>query len=119
MDSCISSIIIPDLTCSDTAYSIFDLSRFTQVESIEIGNNCFAFVKKFKIKRLDRLKSIKIGINSFTYKKNSGEYYFLKSFRILNCESLESIQIGTFGRYSNNFHNNSFVLRGIELILNI
>ena len=144
MNSCISSIIIPDLTCNDTGYSIFDFSRFTQVESIEIGNNCFAFVKTFKIKRLNRLKTIKIGINSFAYKKNSDEYYFLKSFRILNCESLESIQIGEYsfsdfggefelknlpqlqsiqigaiGSKSYNFWHSSFVIRGIDLILNI
>ena len=144
MDSCISSIIIPDLTCNDTAYSIFDFSRFIQVESIEIGNNCFESVQTFKIDGLNRLKTIKIGINSFTYKNNIIGYDVSKSFHILNCESLESIQIsarsfndfagyfelknlpqlqsiqiGLMGRDSYNFSNSSFVIRGIELILNI
>ena len=101
MDLFLSSVIIPDLTCNDIDYTIFDFSRFTQVESIEIGNNCFAFVQTFKIKRLNRLKTIKIGINSFTQLKQ-GEWNSnkankqSKSFHILNCESLESIQIGEY-----------------------
>ena len=92
-----------------------------------------------------RLKTIKIGNNSFTNKKNSWGDDKSKSFHILNCESLESIQIGQYGFsdfggdfelknlpqlqsiqigtvegfYSYNFYSSSFVIGGIELILNI
>ena len=126
------------------------------LESIEIGNDCFESVQTFKIDGLNRLKTIKIGNNSFTQVKKSAWDNNLftaqnkadnksKSFHILNCESLESIQIGeysfwdfagdfelrnlpqlqsiqigTIGSNSYNFHyNRSFVIRGIELILNI
>ena len=91
------------------------------------------------------MKTIKIGNNSFTQgKKNSWGDDELKSFHILNCESLESIQIGEYsfsdfgGEFelknlpqiqsiqigtiesgSYNFHFCSFVIAGIELILNI
>ena len=90
------------------------------------------------------MKTIKIGNNSFTQKKNDYGNDDTKSFHILNCESLDSIQIGEFsfsdfgGEFelknlpqlqsiqigtirsnSNNFFGSSFVLRGIELILNI
>ena len=116
------------------------------VESIEIGNECFGSVKTFKIDGLNQLKTIKIGNKSFTQKKNDcpfGEKS--KSFHILNCESLESIQIGRYSfsdfggefelknlpqlqsiqigtiesYYSYNFCFSSFVIRGIEMILNI
>ena len=101
-------------------------------------------MKTFKIDGLNRLKTIKIGNNSFTHKKNSYGYDASKSFHILNCESLksiqigeysfsdfagefelknlpqlQSIQIGTIGSWSYNFYYSSFVIRGIELILNI
>ena len=101
-------------------------------------------MQTFKIDGLNRLKTIKIGNNSFTQKKNSNGNDKSKSFHILNCESLESIQIGqysfsdfggefelknlpqlqsiqigTIGSYSYNFYWSSFVIRGIELILNI
>ena len=144
IDSSITSIIIPNWTCNDIDYTIFDFSRFSLVESIEIGNDCFGSVKTFQIDGLNRLKTIKIGNNSFTQKKNSWGNDESKSFHILNCESLESIQIGeysfsdfagefelknlpqlqsiqigTIGRYSYNFNNSSFVLRGTDMILNI
>ena len=139
----IKSISIPNWTCNDIDYTVFDFSRFTLVETIEIGDNCFASVKTFKIDGLSRLKSLKIGKNSFTQRKNSYGDDKLKSFHILNCESLESIQIGEFsfsdfagdfelrnlpqlqsiqigsvGYNSYNFYFSSFVIRGIELILN-
>ena len=144
IDSSITSIIIPNWTCNDIDYTIFDFSRFSIVESIEIGNDCFGSVKTFKIDGLNRLKTIKIGNNSFTQKKNSNGNDKSKSFHILNCESLESIQIGEYsfsdyagefelknlpqlqsiqigivGNTSFNFCYSSFVIRGIELILNI
>ena len=75
------------------------------MESIEIGNDCFASVKTFRIDGLNRLKTIKIGNNSFTQKKNSNGNIKSKSFHILNCESLESIQIGqySFSDYAGKF----------------
>ena len=156
IDKSVTSIIIPNWTCNDIDYTIFDFSRFSIVESIEIGNNCFKSVKTFKIEGLNRLKSLKIGINSF----NKLDKEFLstghseeewqegsdlsKSFHIVNCESLKSIQIGKYsfgdfggefelknlpqlqfiqigflGSISTNFYYSSFVIRGIELILNI
>ena len=114
------------------------------MESIEIGNDCFGSVRSFKIDGLNRLKTIKIGMNSFTQRKHGIEDDRSKSFHILNCESLESIQIGeycfsdfagefelknlpqlqsiqigTIGSKSYNFYYSSFMIRGIELMLNI
>ena len=144
MDSSTTSIILPDWTCNDIEYTIFDFSRFTLVESIEIGDNCFESVQTFKIDGLNRLKTIKIGSNSFTQKKNDWGDDKSKSFHILNCKSLESIQIGkysfsdfggdfelknlpqlqsiqigTMEDHSTNFYGSSFVIRGIDMILNI
>ena len=122
----------------------WDVSWFLNLESIEIGNDCFESVKTFKIDGLNQLKSLRIGINSFTQEKNSYGNDQSKSFHILNCESLESIQIGEYsfidfagefelknlpqlqsvqigtveGYYSYNFYYSSLVIGGIELILN-
>ena len=101
-------------------------------------------MQSFQIDGLDRLKCLKIGNNSFTQNKNSFGDDESKSFHILNCESLESIQIGPFsfsdyagefelknlpqlqsiqigtiGSTSYNFYYSSFVIRGINMILNI
>ena len=99
-------------------------------------------MKTFKINGLNRLKTIKIGSNSFT--QNGWENDKSRSFHILNCESLESIeigeysfsdfggdfelknlpqlqsiQIGTIRSGTYNFCCSSFVIRGIDMILNI
>ena len=138
-----SSIKLPNWTCNEINYTIINLSRFTLVESIEIGNDCFIQVKTFRIDGLNQLETIKIGINSFTRQKNSYGNDINKSFHILNCESLEyieigeysfsdfagdfelknlpqlqSIEIGTIGSNSYNFFFSSFVIQSIELILN-
>ena len=139
IDTSITSIIIPNWTCNDIDYTIFDFSRFTLIESIEIGNDCFGSVKTFQIDGLNRLKTIRIGKNSFTKNIDWFGNDSSKSFHILNCESLESIQIGeysfsdytgefelknlpqlqtirigTIGSTSRNFYYSSFVIRGID-----
>ena len=124
----------------------WNVSWLLNLESIEIGDECFKSVQTFKIEGLNRLKTIKIGNNSFTQEEDDdgAANNQSKSFHILNCESLkfieigeysfsdfggefelknlpqlQSIQIGTIESYSYNFYCSSFVIRGIELILNI
>ena len=142
IDSTASSIELPNWTCNDINYLVFDFSKFTALETLVIGDNCFGSVQTFQIDGLNRLKSVKIGKNSFTLERNYCGDDESKTFHILNCESLESIQIdeysfsdfggefelknlpqlqsiqiGRIGSDSFNFCHNSFVVRGIELIL--
>ena len=94
INSSVSSILLPKWTCNIINYTIFDFSRFTLIESIDISDHSFGSVQTFQIDGLNRLKTIKIGSNSFTQKKNDSGSDNSKSFHILNCESLKSIQIG-------------------------
>ena len=88
-----TSIILPNWTCSDFNYTVFDFSRFTNVESIEIGDDSFYSVQTFRIDGLNRLQTLKIGKKSFSVKTQFVQNVY-KSFHILNCASLESIEIG-------------------------
>ena len=135
----VTQLVIPNWTCNKSNNMNLDFSRFNHLESIEIGNNCFEYVKSFIVDGLNRLKTIKIGINSFTHNRNFWANDKSRSFHILNCEVLESIQIGGSSFYdfagqfelknlpqlqsiqmdSSNFYYSSFVVRGIELVLNI
>ena len=118
-------------------------SRFTLLEELIIGDDCFESVEQFNIDGLNHLKYIKIGNNSFTLLK-SGKWNWNKannpnrSFVISNCIKLESIEIGRYsfsdygdgfelknlpklstikigeiGRWSRNFCYSSFVIKGI------
>ena len=145
IQSSVTSIIIPNWVSNDPTFTTLDFSRFIRVESIEIGNNCFASVKTFKIEGMHKLKSLKIGLFSFTKMKSQtckGDES--KSFHIINCKSLESIDIGEFsfsdfgGQFelrrlpslltlvigntrtmSLNFSGSSFVIGGRDKVLNI
>ena len=117
----------------------WDVSWLLNLESIKIYACCYDYMKTFKIDGLNRLKTIKIGSNSFTQKREKYENDESKSFHILNCESLKSIQISKYsfsdfgGEFelknlpqlqsieisSCNFYHSSFVIRGIDVILNI
>ena len=119
----------------------WNVSQLYNLESIEIGDDCFDSVTTFKIDGLSRLKTLKIGSNSFTAEK----YWFgndeTKSFLITNCEFLQSIEIGEYsfsdfagpfelknlnsltsikigiiGNWSYNFYYASFVAQSINMI---
>ena len=96
IESTIHSITLPNWTCNDIEYTTFDFSRFTEIESIEIGNNSFGSVETFKMDGLNRLMTLRIGVNSFTKTKTGYGKNPNRSFHILNCESLESIEIGEY-----------------------
>ena len=104
IETTVTSITIPDWTCNDSEFVKFDFSQFTQLQSLEIGDDCFGFVNVFRINGLNLLKRLKIGKNSFTLVKepeidgNSDEAEgkmnnAARSFHITNCEQLESIRI--------------------------
>ena len=104
----------------------FQIDGLNRLKTIKIGINSFTQVKLADWK------------NNWSEARNRANNQS-KSFHILNCESLESIQIGEYsfsdfgdefelknlpqlrsiqiGSY--NFRYSSFVIRGIELILNI
>ena len=107
LDSNITSLILPNWSCNDVNYIIFDISRFTLLESLEIGNDSFGSIESFLINDLPKLRNLKIGSNSFTKVKAidwvddvnkalEAARNESKSFHILNCESLESIEIGAY-----------------------
>ena len=97
-------------------YTIFDFSRFTLLEELEIGSDSFMNVELFKIDGLNELKSLKIGMNSFTKKKNSLGNDPNRLFQILNCDELESIEIG---RYSFSDYGGGFELKNLPKLESI
>ena len=108
LDSSLINLNIPSWSFNNELNMIeLNLNRFENLESIEIGNDCFESVQTFKIEGLNRLQSLIIGMNSFTQVKLNDFYNDFagsiskcrnesKSFHILNCESLKVIEIGQF-----------------------
>ena len=109
----------------------FQIDGLNQLKTIKIGINSFTQVKEsdwnddwykayddankpsksFHMLNCESLESIQIAQYSFSD--------FAGDFELKNLPQLQSIQIGTIGSDSFNFYYSSFVIRGIELILNI
>ena len=116
LESNITSIQIPDYSINNENYTVFNFSRFSLLEELEIGNDCFENVELFKIDGLNELKSLKIGINSFTKKKNRYGKNTSRSFHLINCDELESIEIG---RYSFSDYAGEFELKNLPKLSTI
>ena len=123
LDSSLSNLNIPSWSFNNELnLNELNLNRFMNLESIEIGNECFGSIQIFEIDGLNRLKTIKIGHNSFTQlKSNDFENDWngslskcrneSKSFHILNCKSLKMIEIG---QYSFCDFGGEFELRNLD-----
>ena len=145
----IQNFFLNPYTSLFSTYYEFDSSKYVYpkwfilwyrpfLKTISIGDYDYKEVSFFSINRLPSLKSITIGSHSFS-KNPCGNRDQSKSFHVTNCKSLESIQIGDYsfenylGEFElknlpqlqsiqigiNNFYHNSFVIRGIGMILNI
>ena len=110
IDSSVTSISLIQNTCNNVDYTHFDISRFTALETLEIGSDSFGYVETFEVRNMNNLKSISVANNSFTYNKLSGGLNMNKSFVVENCEQLESITIGLF---SFSDFSKKFVLRNL------
>lgn len=100
-----TTICVLDDKCNSALLTIFDLSAFKLLKSIEIGNKNMKYAKSFIIDGLIQLESLRIGGNSFTMNRNGHGNDISKSFHILNCDKLELIEIGqySFSDYAGEF----------------
>ena len=92
LDSSVTEIII-DNGVGDWNFTVLDLSRFTRLRTLEIGNNSLCYVTTVNIIGLNALESVKIGKNSFATEYG---YFYLK-----NCPKLMwlNINYGSFQHY--------------------
>ena len=115
-DSNITSIQISNYSINNENDTTFNFSRFSVLEELVIGNDCYSNVELFKIDGLNELKSLKIGSRSFTKRKYGWGDDSSRSFSILNCIELESIEIG---RYSFSDYGGGFELRNLPKLSTI
>ena len=121
-----TKMVVPSDRCNSEKICSLDLSEFTQLKSIEIGDRCFENVKEVKLVGLDRLESVVIGdecfekvnevklvgmdqlervvigMNSFTKKKDLYGNDPARHFYLRNCERLRELKMGrySFSDYS-------------------
>ena len=74
--------------CEDYQNEVLDLSRFTELEALTIGDGCFNYVSKVSVVGLKKLKSVEIGAKSFQNESNDSELV------VSDCPELTSLSIG-------------------------
>ena len=74
--------------CEDYQNEVLDLSRFTELEELTIGDGCFNYVSKVSVVGLKKLKSVVIGAKSFQNESNDSELV------VSDCPELVSLSVG-------------------------
>ena len=93
--------IIVDNGVSESGLTELDLTRFSQLKRLDIGDHCFSYVDELKLIGMNELESVVIGENSFMKNENSygnsNRHFYLK-----NCPKLKSLKMGrySFSDYS-------------------
>ena len=99
LDSSVTEIII-DNGVGDSTFTVLDLSRFTRLRSLEIGDYCLNYVTTVNMTGLSALESVVIGKKSFME---------ADCFSLKNCQKMKTLSIG----------NNSFVPCSVIEIENV
>ena len=94
--------IIVDNGMSESSLTELDLSQFSQLKRLEIGDHCFSFVNELKLIGMNELESVVIGENSFTQHKNYYGNDPNRHFYLKNCPKLKSLKMDcySFSDYS-------------------
>ena len=74
--------------CEDYQNEVLDLSRFSALETLTIGDGCFNYVSKVSVVGLKKLKSVAIGAKSFQNESNDSELI------VSDCPELISLSVG-------------------------
>ena len=83
---------IPDDKLNDESITTLHFSPLLiHLNKIEIGDECFKYVRKFVIDGLESLKSVRIGMNCFSL---STETPTDGCFQVTNCSNLTELEIG-------------------------
>ena len=86
LSSAVKSITVSG--CDDYQNEVLDLSRFSALEELTIGDGCFNYVSKVSVVGLKKLKSVSIGEKSFQNESNDSELI------VSDCPELTSLSIG-------------------------
>ena len=132
LDSSVTHVVI-DHYVSEPDFTEVDLSRLSQLKTLEIGNHCFTRVKDWTIVGLRELECVVIGTYCATQAsgrfcvKNCPSLKELKIGRfsfedysvcvIENVDALEGIAIGDVDDWSNNFFFASLELKSVVVAL--
>ena len=96
IDSSVEVLIVDNNVCNDKCLTELDLSLFTSMKVLEVGDYSFSFVNEVKLIGLNQLERVVIGQKSFTKYKNDAAYDLKRHFYLKNCERVKELKMGCY-----------------------
>ena len=102
MEKSVEVMTVDNNVCNSKEYTELDLSSFSNLKVLEVGDYSFAFVEEVKLIGLSQLERVEIGKNSFTKCKDNAVYNINRRFCLKDCERVRELKIGcdSFADYS-------------------
>lgn len=108
-------IQFPSNSCNEISFSHLEFSRFSNLKTIVVEDNCFKHVKKVYITNMNSLEQVRVGRNSFRSQENPSISVSIENreFVLKNCVSLNTVNIGpySFSEF------NSFSIDSLTVVL--
>ena len=104
LHSHIEELIVENNSCNGMKWTALDLGFISHLRLLEVGDDCFKYVKEVELIGLSKLERVVIGKNCFTQKKNGDwpSYDANRHFYLKNCERVRELKMGcgSFSDYS-------------------
>ena len=91
MEKTVEVMVVKPRACNDVEFKVLDLSSFSSLKMIEVGNLSFTYVNEVRMVGLNKLLSVTIGWKCFRQIEGcspNGRFY------LKNCERLRELMIG-------------------------
>ena len=92
----VEDLTFEDYSQLDSSVLTFNLSPFSHLKSLIVGDDSFGSSIVFVADGLNELISIHIGMNSFTRRRNGAAERTNREFYLRNCEALRELVIGRY-----------------------
>ena len=88
LNKTIESLVVASGSCSDDSITELKMNQFTQLRVLNIGNECFVYVREFEMIGMNALKTVRIGTSCFLSANGV--------FRLKDCQRVRELRIGRF-----------------------
>lgn len=88
LNKTIESLVVASGSCSDDSITELKMNQFTQLRVLNIGNECFVYVREFEMIGMNALKTVRIGTSCFLSANGV--------FRLRDCQRVRELRIGRF-----------------------
>ena len=89
-------MVVSDNCCNERGFIELDFAEFVNLRELNVGDECFEYVREVKLIGLKKLESVVIGKNSFTKEKNDIGNDPHRHFYLKNCERLRELKMGRY-----------------------